>query len=479
MKCSRRWLLQCIVFAGGAGALLAAGNLAAQTGAPGGTPRFPGASTTDDELFPQLVAGPKGDVWRLVERRGDQKTTGGSVVLARWSAPDQWQTIVDIRGNEKGVTIRDPELAVAPSNDLALVYRWWRDSPRSKQVRLARSDDGGKTWSQPATAIDTAGKAFDPNVEWAGRKSLVVVWSDERRGAKHFDIYARRSPDGGATWEAEQLLSRFAELAPNDVFARPQLVGDGQGHLWAAWVGVKSGRSSIYLNRSADGGRTWTDPAPVTGSSQSVFGHSLHRAGDRMLLVWHDTRTERDRLYAVSSSDAGATWTPPVRVDHLPADAKAETASPAALLSADGEALVAWQDARNGRDDIFLARSTDGGRTWGKEDRRMDADEPGTAVSRYPRLARARDGRVALAWDDDRAGFEGVFVRVRSAGDKSQWGPEVPVSPAAGKLASRLPRPLWGPDGLLLVAWEVWDHTLGQANVSKRVETKALRPGKP
>jgi hypothetical protein len=479
MDISRRWLRELIGLAGAASALLAADNLAAQTTAQGGAAVFPGAAASDDEISPRLVAGPRGEVWRLSQRRGDQKTSGGLVTLARWSAPDKWQSIVEIRGQEKGVTIRDPELAISPSSDLALVYRWWRDSPRAKQVRLARSDDGGKSWSQPATPIDTSGKAFDPNIEWAGQKSLVVVWADERRGAKQFDIYARRSPDGGATWEPEQLLSRFADLTPKDIFARPQLVGDGQGHLWAVWVGVKSGRSSVYMNRSADGGRAWTDPVPLTGDSQSVFGHSLHRAGDRMLLVWHDTRIQRDRLYAVSSSDAGATWTAPLRVDHLSADSKAGTAAPMALLSPDGEVLVAWQDARNGRDDIFLGRSIDGGRTWGKEDRRMDTDETGTAVSRYPQLARAKDGRVALAWDDDRAGFEGVFVRVRSAGDKSEWGPEIPVSPAGNKLASRLPQVLWGPDGVLFVAWEVWDHTVGPSNVSKRVETKVLRVGKP
>jgi len=196
-----------------------------------------------------------------------------------------------------------------------------------------------------------------------------------------------------------------------------------------------------------------------------------------MLLVWHDTRTQRDRLYAVSSSDGGVTWTAPVRVDHLPESSKADTGSPAALLAADGEALVAWQDARNGRHDIFLARSTDGGRTWGTTDRRMDTDETGTAVSQYPRLARAKDGRVALAWDDDRGGFESVYVRVRAAGSNGEWGPEVRVSSPTGKLGSRLPRLLWGPDGLLYVAWEVWDNTLSPP--SKRVDTAVLRPGKP
>jgi hypothetical protein len=145
------------------------------------------------------------------------------------------------------------------------------------------------------------------------------------------------------------------------------------------------------------------------------------------------------------------------------------------LLNADGEALVAWQDARNGREDIFLARSTDGGRTWGAEDQRMDTDEPGTALSRFPSLARAKDGRVALAWEDDRAGLEDVYLRARSAGERPQWGPEIRVSSPTPKLSARLPQLLWAPNGALYVAWEVWDHTAGASHVAKRIDTKALR----
>jgi hypothetical protein len=162
-------------------------------------------------------------------------------------------------------------------------------------------------------------------------------------------------------------------------------------------------------------------------------------------------------------------------VDHLPESSEVAASSSTALLNADGEALVAWQDARNGRDDIFLARSTDGGRTWGSEDQRMDADEPGTALSRFPSLARAKDGRVVLAWDDDRAGLEEVYVRVRSAGERPQWGPEIRVSSPTPKLAARLPQLRWAPDGALYVAWEVWDHTAGASNLTKRIDTKLLR----
>ncbi len=136
---------------------------------------------------------------------------------------------------------------------------------------------------------------------------------------------------------------------------------------------------------------------------------------------------------------------------------------------------MAWQDERNGRPDIFLARSTDGGRTWAAEIQRMDMDEPGTAYSRFPKLSRATDGRVALAWEDDRAGFEAVYLRVRGTGERPEWGPEILVSSPAPRRGARIPELLWGADGVLHVAWEVWDYTLQPSRTMKQVDGRAFR----
>jgi hypothetical protein len=146
------------------------------------------------------------------------------------------------------------------------------------------------------------------------------------------------------------------------------------------------------------------------------------------------------------------------------------------VLTADGEALVAWSDGRNGRDDIFLARSTDGGKSWEGDDRRMDMDEDGTAVSKYPKLARARDGRIALVWDDDRDGREAIYLRVRSAGPSAQWGPETSLTSPTRKIGARLPQAVWAGDGTLQLVWEQWDYTVSPTAVAKKVESKTLRP---
>ncbi|HEV2055368.1 MAG TPA: sialidase family protein [Methylomirabilota bacterium] len=431
-------------------------------------------ATPDDETGPRLLSGPTGEVFSLWQRSGDLRTGGGGVFLALASPQHAWQKVLEILPNETGITALDPDVAFGSSGAVALAYQWRRHDPRTKQIRLARSDGGGKTWTQSSTSIDGSGAGFTPKLGWGRGRSLVVVWADERRFQRTWDIYARRSPDGGATWEPEQLLSRFPQQTSADLYARPEMVSDGLDHFWVVWVGLRNGRSSLYLSRSADGGQTWADPVALSGQSTSVFGQRLFRSGGRLLLVWQDTRTGRDRIYAVASANGGVTWSSPTRVDHLPADSQTDASSPAAVLGPDGEALVVWQDGRNGRDDIFAGRSGDGGRTWGTEDMRLDMDDAGTAVSRVPRIASAADGRLAVAWEDDRAGYEGIYLRVRAAGKSPAWGPEMLVAPPGQKKAARIPTVLWGRGGALYVAWEVWDYARGPLAVTKQVDGRTL-----
>ncbi len=470
-----RWA-GCVALAAALTVPLLIGRLSAQ--APGPGTGSPWQSVGADEIQPRLLSGPDGQVFRLWQRWTDFRTGGGGVFLALASAGDTWQKLLELLPSEPGVTALDPDVAFGSSKELALAYQWRRHAPRTKQIRLARSYDGGKTWTQSSTAIESSGKGFTPKLAWGRERSLVVVWADERRADKAWDVYARRSPDGGDTWEPEQLLSRFPQQTVADLAVSPEMIGDGQDRFWAVWLGLRNGRSSFYLSRSTDGGRTWTDPAALSGQSGSVFGQRLVRSGERLLLVWQDSRTRRDRIYAVASGDGGVTWSSPTRVDRVPPDSQASAGSPSVVLGPDAEAFVAWHDGRNGRDDVFVGRSTDGGRTWGTEDMRLDTDEPGTAVSRFPKIARAEDGRVAVAWEDDRAGHEGIYLRVRAAGQSPAWGPEVVVAPPSPKKAARTPSVLWGPSGALYVAWQAWDFAQGSAAVTKQVDGRILFPDK-
>ena len=468
-----RWA-GCLALTGALTVLLFISRPSAQAPGQGaGTLELPAVPA--DEVTPRLLSGPDGQVFRLWARRIEFQTGGGGIFLALASPGNTWQKLLELLPSDPGVTALDADVAFGSSKDVVLVYQWRRHHPRTKQIRLARSDDGGKTWTQSPTGVENSGSGFTPKVAWGQGRNLVVAWGDERRDSRAWDVYARRSPDGGGTWEPEQLLSRFPQVGPTDFFIRPEMISDGQDRFWVVWQGLRNGRSGFYFNRSADGGRTWTDPVELSGQSESVFGQRLVRSGERLLLVWHDARTGKHRIYAVTSGDGGATWSPPTRVDHIPADSRAHALSPAVVLGPDAEAFVVWHDGRNGRDDIFVGRSPDGGRTWGPEDTRLDRDDSGTATSQFPTIARAEDGRLAVAWDDDRAGHEGIYLRLRTAGQSPAWGPEVVVAPPGRKKGARIPSLRWGPGGALYVAWEVWNSAQGPMAVTKQVEGRIIR----
>jgi hypothetical protein len=438
-----------------------------------------GETRSPDEVSPQLMSSPAGDVFRLWYRKTDFRVGGGAVFLALVGPDGASKPLLEIAPKERGVVPRMPNLAVGPSGELAVTYQWRRDVPRTKQIRLARSQDGGKTWTHSETPIDTAGTAFSPQGAWGAGRKLVIVWEDERARARAWTIYSRRSSDGGATWDAEQVVSRFPEDFAGDTHFSPSLVSDGQQTFHAVWIAVRSGRNRLYLSRSVDGGQTWGDPVDLSGPGQTIFQPRIARAGDRMVIVWQDARMGRNRVFAVASSDKGATWSAPVQVDHLAPEVPADAYAPAVLMTPTGEVLVAWQDTRNGRDDIFVGRSLDGGRTWEKERVRMDMDEPGTAFARAPAIARSNDGRIAVVWEDDRAGHERLFMRVRDKGEPGNWAKEVMVwAPEKGmtKIAAKVPGLLWAKSGQLYATWEVWDVTMGTDNVVKTVDTRTLNP---
>ena len=466
--CRRPWTIG-VALTVGTAALFSGSHLSAQTPLKGGA--SPDDAAPYYAASPALFIGPKGETLRLWYQSA---TAGlGGTVLATPS-PDGWRTLVEIVPNETNVTAGVADLALGPAGQLAIAYQWWRRTPSSKQIRVARSSDGGKTWVQPASSLDTSGKAFAPKTAWGGDQSLVVVWADEQRSNRVWDVYARRSPDGGATWEGEVLLSRFPQNSPTDAYIRPEIVSDGEKRFWAVWVGIRSARSRVYVNRSTDGGHTWTDPMELSGRSESVYGHRVVRSGEHVLVVWHDRLTGRERVYAVTSSDGGVTWTSPARVDHLPDGLQTDAFAATLVMSPDREVLVAWNDGRNGRDDIFVGRSADGGRTWDDTEVRLDMDEAGTAVSRFPNIARAADGRIAVAWEDDRAGYEGVYVRVRSSGSRPQWGPEMLVQGPSQRKGARMPVVMWATDGSLQVAWEVWDYAGGPLTPTRRIDGRTL-----
>jgi hypothetical protein len=104
-------------------------------------------------------------------------------------------------------------------------------------IYYRRSDDGGKTWSDETRLTDAAGPSQRPNLA-VEKNHLHIVWFDDRDD--NTDVYFKESSDGGHTWTADTRLTN----APGES-KRPMIAVSGGG-VHVVWFDRRDGNSEIY-----------------------------------------------------------------------------------------------------------------------------------------------------------------------------------------------------------------------------------------
>jgi hypothetical protein len=298
-------------------------------------------------------------------------------------------------------------------------------SPFAAGCPGARPDLGAIAGHELETAI-TVNPANPLNIIAAWKQD----WSaDPTRGS---DLVAS-SLDGGKTWVRRTIPGlTVCSGGTLDAGSDPWVSADRSGTVYFA--GLPANFSSedpptaIVASHSADGGRTWLTPvtlAPVgPGNEQPAITGSPTRAG-RAYAVWADFG--RSDVRFSKTSDAGATWSPPVVIHR--AGRAARDQAPRLLVLPDGTLLtiVGRGDERRGR--LYAMRSRDDGRTWRRAARFLSIgvqpfrDDKGVAlpIPLYPSAAVAPDGTVYVAIEAPRSARSGVIAIARSRDGGRTW----------------------------------------------------------
>ncbi len=291
-------------------------------------------------------------------------------------------------------------LAVAMDGTV-LVFKEERER---KRVEVKRSEDGGRTWSDPIVVgervpigadMSDDGRYKGEHVGWSELGSVVV---DEMSGeimvfamglAPSDTLY--RSLDHGKTWRSEKTVIKpdLNGWLATTYCCDPGITlrhGKKKGRLLMpsqVFVGaVNEDGSRVYLNKgqgrkyfakrysnalySDDGGMTWTPSQPFSllGSSEPGL---LEVKGGR---IYYNARThvrEGNKLVG-QSLDGGESWVEAKEDDELfdgPPDVYGCKGALAKFRYNGQEVLLfSAPGQRDKRDDITIRASLDGGETW-------------------------------------------------------------------------------------------------------------------
>ena len=154
--------------------------------------------------------------------------------------------------------------------------------------------------------------------------------------------------------------------------------------------------------RSADEGRSWKGPVRVDDQAQAAR-EGLHAMAasptGRLACAWLDLRGKGTEVWSATSDDGGATWSKNARVYHSPDGTVCECCHPSLAFGPKGELVAMFRNWLGGARDMYLVRSTDGGRTFGRAEKLGNGTWPLNACPMDGgALDVAQDGTITTVW---------------------------------------------------------------------------------
>ncbi len=338
------------------------------------------------------------------------------------------------------------------------IITWWeyRTESNSSDIFCQRINrDGNILWAQDGVSICIApGAQADPQISADGSGGAIISWRDKRSGT--FDIYAQRiDADGHFQWATNGVsvsAERYGQYGPS-------IVADGNDNFFIAWRDDRSGVGQIYCQKlGGNGNAQWaTNGMAVCPTAWWQDRHTaLPDGAGGAIIVWEDERYSimnsfvyaqcidgnGNKLWAASGvpitlstgfkwqlrciedecggafvswssgssggyvnifaqriDSTGAIWSMgdvPVCV------AMQDQVGPSLTLDGAGNAILAWMDKRDGRDDIYAQKvQSNGVPAWTSNGIMIKMGPPATGFKwSAPQIVSDNAGGAIITWQE-------------------------------------------------------------------------------
>ena len=300
-----------------------------------------------------------------------------------------------------------------------------------------------------------------PAIARDGNGNAVVVWEDDRNG--NADIYAQKLDwSGNRLWEADVRVNSDSGTANQ---RSPGVALDGSGNTIVVWEDSRNGNPDIYAQKlDGSGNKPWAADVRVNSDSGTAEQESSAVAVDRSgsaVVVWHDYRNISNDVYAQKLDGSGSKlWGPDLHVGSVGGVRPNIGGSAAVAVDGSGNAVVVWWSNRNGNADIYAQKlDGTGNRLWGA-DVRVNSDG-GAMFQGSPAVAVDGSGNAVVVWQDDRNGGSDIYAQKLDGSGNKPWAADVRVNSDDGTVQ----QPAVAVDGSrkAVVVWQ--DYRSGNSDI--------------
>jgi len=320
----------------------------------------------------------------------------------------QWQPDVRLTNDpaSSNTSYNNAWCVASSGNNVHVV--WYDNRDGNWEIYYKRSTDGGSNWGADTRLTNNTANSWFPSIAVSG-SVIHVVWHDDRYG--DWEIYYKRSTDGGANWGADVRLTNAI------LYSLYSSVAVSGSVVHVVWEDYRNNNYEIYYKRSEDGGSGWGADTRLTNNTNESVYPSVAVSGSVVHVVWYDLRDGNYEIYYKRSTDGGSNWGDDTRLTN---NSGISYSPSVAVIGSDVH--VVWFDFRDGNYEIYYKRSTDGGSNWGADTRLTNY----TAES-YPPSIAISGSFVHVVWWDYRDGNPEIYYK-RSTDGGVSWGADILLS---------------------------------------------------
>ncbi|MFO8155673.1 MAG: sialidase family protein [Pseudomonadota bacterium] len=311
--------------------------------------RTPERVAADGENRPKIAIGPEGTVFVSWVERLEAPYTGDVRFARSTDGGETFSEPLTVNDNRDLTSHRFESIAVNERGELFIAWLDKRDRVAAEQedesyngaaLYYTISRDGGESFEPDRKVVDHTCECCRTAMALDEQGLPVVVW-------RH--IYGDNIRDHGlvrfedSTTPAEPIrLSHDQWQVDACPHHGPDISVDG-GIWHTVWFNNGPERHGLFYARSTDGGEGFSTPMAV-GEYEAAPSHpAVLGIAERAWLAWMEFDGEKTQLLVQRSDDGGVSWSEP--------DVVASTAGEAdhpRLVRHRNEAFVSWQTARDG-----------------------------------------------------------------------------------------------------------------------------------